>query len=691
MIESITIKHLSVSRANVRSHGRKEDLGPLKASIAAHGLLQCLVVIPQKKKGHYSVIAGGRRLTCLQQLIDEGVLAADMQVPVKILDEATDPSEASLAENFQRQAMNPADEAAAFALLISKGLHAQDVARRFGLTERHVKQRLRLANLAELVLDALRDGEISLDQAYAFAVSPDTKEQEQVFKQYRDQHWNMTPTNITKRLRNPTLPGNDRLCRYIGREAYLAAGGRIDEDLFSGDTVEDLWLDRALVEELAQAKLDAEAEQLASTAGVAWVKPVLTANVGWDDTQDFYQVRGTELPHTAEEEARIAELTTQLEAIDEAEDTDDWDASNDRYQALEKELGALSEPRYELTDEVKAQAGMFAFIDANGKVQLDPRYYSEQPTQGGTNGNTRSRNSKTGASGNAGLSESLAGALAKERSLVLQAAVCDHPAFAFNLAAFFMAEQAINRFVSGLGTSLRLSDGTRTFGGRTGEDALSAVAQNIADKRAALDTSWRSGSTVGERFKAFCELPEEVRTDWFAQMVAHTLDSSLHVPNGMRAIAFHDTLAQLLDIDLASQWRPTAETYFNRVSRTQLIDILTEIGGAQMSARFGSAKKAEIAKALEALCAGQSIVDADIRAKALAWVPVEMRFDAVETASEHLSDDNDDPSDIGDELDVCDVHGEANNMTTGTPQDTDDHSDQVIDDVDSTHPLADAA
>jgi ParB family transcriptional regulator, chromosome partitioning protein len=691
MIESIAIKHLSVSRANVRNHGRRQDLGPLKASIAAHGLLQCLVAIPQKKKGHYSVIAGGRRLTCLQQLIEEGVFAADIQVPVKILDEATDPSEASLAENFQRQAMNPADEVAAFALLISKGLQSADVARRFGLTERHVKQRLRLAHLAEPVLDALRDGEISLDQAYAFAVSPDTTEQEQVFNQYRDQSWHMTPTNITKRLRNPTLPASDRLCRYVGREAYLAAGGRIDEDLFSDDSAEDLWLDRALVAELAQAKLDAEAGQLASTAGVAWVKPLLKNTVGWDDTQDFHQVRGTELPHTAEEEARIAELTTQLEAIDQTEDTDDWDASNHRYQALEEELGALSEPRYELTDEVKAQAGMFAFIDANGKVQLDPRFYSEQPTQGGTNGNARSRSSKTGATGNAGLSESLAGALAKERSLVLQAAVSDDPAFAFNLSAFFMAEQVSNRFASGLGTSLRTSDGMRSFGGRASEDALSAVAQNIADKRAALDTSWRSGSTVGARFKAFCELPEEVRTSWFAQMIAGTLEPSLHVPNGMRAIAFHDTLAQLLEIDLASQWRPTAENYFNRVSRAQLIDILIEIGGAQMSARFGSGKKAEIAKALEALCAGQSIVDADIRAKALAWVPVEMRFDAVETASEQLSDDDDDPENCGDGQDIDDVHNDANDMTTDAETTKPDHSDQDIDDEDSTHPLADAA
>jgi enamine deaminase RidA (YjgF/YER057c/UK114 family) len=62
-------------------------------------------------------------------------------------------AEISLAENFQRQAMNPADECIAFRHFIdAEGKAAEDVARRFGLTTRFVEGRIRLA------VRSLRDG-----------------------------------------------------------------------------------------------------------------------------------------------------------------------------------------------------------------------------------------------------------------------------------------------------------------------------------------------------------------------------------------------------------------------------------------------------------------------------------------------------------------------------------------------------
>ncbi len=105
MIQSVKVKNLSLSKDNVRKSNRDADLDSLADNIAAHGLLQNLVVTPLKKAGHFTVKAGGRRLRALQRLIDSGRLAGDHEVQVLVLEDDAGSAEASLAENFHRVAM----------------------------------------------------------------------------------------------------------------------------------------------------------------------------------------------------------------------------------------------------------------------------------------------------------------------------------------------------------------------------------------------------------------------------------------------------------------------------------------------------------------------------------------------------------------------------------------------------------
>ena len=89
------------------------------------------------------------------------------RVPCKI-EEPSDAVETSLAENTIRAAMHPADEFVAMAALIDGGAAIGDVATRFGTSERHVRQRLRLGKLAPELLDAFRAGDIGLEAVTAF-------------------------------------------------------------------------------------------------------------------------------------------------------------------------------------------------------------------------------------------------------------------------------------------------------------------------------------------------------------------------------------------------------------------------------------------------------------------------------------------------------------------------------------------
>ena len=70
--QTIPLNKLVAWDGNVRkTAGADTALAELAASIAAHGLLQGLVV-RKARKGTYEVVAGGRRLTALQSLAADG-------------------------------------------------------------------------------------------------------------------------------------------------------------------------------------------------------------------------------------------------------------------------------------------------------------------------------------------------------------------------------------------------------------------------------------------------------------------------------------------------------------------------------------------------------------------------------------------------------------------------------------------
>ncbi|MCI2811419.1 ParB/RepB/Spo0J family partition protein, partial [Eoetvoesiella caeni] len=64
-IQLIALNKLVASPRNVRKQDRKADVDALAASIAAHGLLQNLCVVPTEDE-KFEVDAGGRRLMALK-------------------------------------------------------------------------------------------------------------------------------------------------------------------------------------------------------------------------------------------------------------------------------------------------------------------------------------------------------------------------------------------------------------------------------------------------------------------------------------------------------------------------------------------------------------------------------------------------------------------------------------------------
>lgn len=290
MTEHIPLNKLILSPRNVRKTNGEEDIESLADSIHSKGLLQNLVVSraagSSGKSQKYAVDAGGRRFRALQRNRKLDRIPANHPVPCHII-ASEDGLEASLAENLQKIAMNPADEVEAFAAIIgntgagtdSRGdindtaTRIANCARRFGRTENYVKQRLALAALAPDILDALRIGKITIESARAYAGHSDHKVQMKVFAAEEKKTDTYQTPHLAKTVRD-ALAGkiytaDHKVVKYVGIDAYVDAGGRLETDLFFGEGEREILLDPSIVDRLANDKAAREAMELAQKQGWA--------------------------------------------------------------------------------------------------------------------------------------------------------------------------------------------------------------------------------------------------------------------------------------------------------------------------------------------------------------------------------------------------------------------------------------
>ena len=275
MTDLIALNKLVASTDNARKTGIAEGLEELAASIAAHGLLQSLVV-RKTSRGKFAVIAGQRRLLALSMLAEKGSIPSDMPITCKLLSKDSDAAEISLAENVVRVPMHPADQFEAFRALIDNGAGIADVAARFGVTESLVARRMKLGRVSPVLLSVYREGRMSLEQLQAFAVSDDQAAQERVW-----QEGARYPDSIRAALTADEIPSTDRRVRFVGLESYEDAGGEVRRDLF--DTGNSGYiLDADLLQKLTQDKL---AEAVAAVTAEGWK---------WVELRDFVRLAGAQ-------------------------------------------------------------------------------------------------------------------------------------------------------------------------------------------------------------------------------------------------------------------------------------------------------------------------------------------------------------------------------------------------------------
>ena len=381
-IRWIPLRDLEPSDRNARTTAAPaEAMHELEASLEAHGLLENLLVRANDDGKTFQVVGGGRRLRALRTLAKKrrSRFRTTTPIPCRVMPDDAIDEEISYAENAVRVNMHPVDEFTAFHTLLERSLTVREIANRFGLTTRTVQRRLRLGGIAPDILGHARDGHLTLDQLEAFAATPDRTRQLDVWNRMRG-HGGYTATAgwIRKELQQGLVSAASARARFVGLKAYKAAGGTVEEDLFAAEDDRSVLIcDVKLLGELASRKLQGARRKLGD--GWRWIDTILEAP--WDVTRQFGRVKGKPEPPTDAENARLAELTTEIDRLKQAiyalGEAPDNAAEHDRLTAeiekLETDAQVLDQEMHShesYSAELMACSGCIVTIDGEGDLVI---------------------------------------------------------------------------------------------------------------------------------------------------------------------------------------------------------------------------------------------------------------------------------------------------------------------------------
>lgn len=600
-ITYIPLNKLAISDDNVRkTAAAAEGIAELAASIKAHGLQQNLVV---KKNGgkSFGIVDGGRRFQALQQLVEAGNISGNYPVPCRVDESAIDGKELSLITNTLREDMHPADEFEAFKALVDAGNSTAEIATRRGCPESHVIKLLKLANCWPVLLQEYRDGKLEIEHLMAFAVTDDHAAQEQVFRQVGA----AAPSYIRRLLTENEIPASDRRVRYVRMKAYEEAGGAVRRDLFSDEVEGTFIVDAALLEKLATEKLLRAAKNVQSE-GWKWVD-VVAAYFGYDQKAQFRQIHAEPPPLAAKLAKEVEKLQVEYDQIcdsDEEKDMKRCDAIDTRLMSLEKKRGKAV-----FTPEQLAIAGAVVTIGDDGKTEIIRGLVrpEDMPKQKGkSKAKATAGNDAEADDAGSELAAGLIEDLTAQKSAAISAALLDEPSVALAVVVYSLALD-----IFGLSSScLQISATQEYFRKVEGSKALSQIS-------AAKEKWTEKLPGEPEKLWQWClkQKPDTLLNllACCAAVTVDTIRTKNDRPESHR-LQHGDQLAAALKLDMQDWFTPTAENYFSRVGKQQILAAVTEAKGQPHAPALEKMKKGELAVQAERLVAGTG------------WLPSLMRL-----------------------------------------------------------------
>lgn len=168
----IPLERISPNPHQPRANFDPDGIAELAASIQEHGIIQPLIVTKSDQPGHYTLIAGERRLMAARE-------TKLSHVPAIVREASSqDRLELALIENVQRTDLSPLETANAYQQLGNDfGLSHGEIAERVGKSRVSITNTLRLLSLPPSLKQALVAEKISEGHARALLGLPNSQSQ----------------------------------------------------------------------------------------------------------------------------------------------------------------------------------------------------------------------------------------------------------------------------------------------------------------------------------------------------------------------------------------------------------------------------------------------------------------------------------------------------------------------------------
>lgn len=608
---SIALSRLVPSRTNPRrvKPGR-EAHERLVALIRAHGLLHPLIVRPDKDK-KFVVIAGNRRLAALKE-IHRGDGDPKISCMLRDVDPAT--AEAlSLGENFGREAMHPLDEAQSFAKLASaEGKGAEAIAAEFGVTEHYVRQRMKLAKLAEPVKSAYREGTIDTGTAAAFAAVPE----DQQVKVWQE---------VGGKPRHPDHVRNVIAHQWIDAKDALFDPATLPESAVS----QDLFGERVLVEREAFMQAQAQvlvAEQKAlQEAGSAEVVVGQRENVqdrlfAMDTPpREFDEATTRKLAKIGGRLQKLEETVRKLGEGDEAR----LNRLQERYELLEVEAREIEKAApLHFSEETKAIGTVLLILDPDGRVHREyrvPRRKSRPSAAGNSYGQDRPdtppQREKPPTPDE--LSDRQLAVTFTHQAVAVRHALLANPAARKRVLALILHEKVRSEALA-----IR-HDPNGTTAHIAGTDGFPSPAwDEIRTRRAKLDPFLKEHFVEdGGGYERLAELPGQKIDALIDLLTVECLTAHM-----VRPTELVQRLATELKVNVRACWKPDA-LWLSGFQKIQLAHLIAELLGP-VHAPAPEKKKSELVEVLAKIFADAAdgkLEDKELANRVNEWLPANLR------------------------------------------------------------------
>lgn len=623
---TLTIDQICLSPFNVRKDRIStgpEAIALMERSLMGRGQLEPILVHPMRgNAAKFGSHAGGRRYRAFKNLVERGELPRDHPIAVTIVEGHTDAELVldSMAENIARQELEAYETYDGVRRASAMGQSVGQIAEKLGQAPEAITRMLRLGTLAKPIFDALAAGEITEDQARAFGATGDAEVQLAAWQRLSAglATFSIAPAKIRAAIGigDQEL---DKLLTFVGEDAYVEAGGRLEPDMFDTRAGARI-VDADRLRTLADVKLDDLRADVRRRAGRPDLRFVAQAPRSQLDATDYQlQVHArdgaagaVELPD-GDVVARVYVDHRGKGAVDY------WWASRSAKYANTRGPAAAAAPARTVDAVVAAEAlkpasAIGQQYDGSRKV-ADAAIREEE-----------------------GLSAESVDVFRSVRRTILRGLLVDDVAEGGGVGADYLVWTQLRLAMDMDARPSKLGIGAKA--GAPADPEVAAVEVRAmpghATWREALDElrqqSFITAEDLREAFADYCASDDRLKRLAAAVVAGWSLERSLAAEGYV--VPVHDELARQLgvvaidhDRQVRRWWRPT-EQLLARIPVRQALAIAEPFVEPERFAAWGKAKAADVARRLTQLVTGEPVAGlrADRRTAAAEWVHPLLRF-----------------------------------------------------------------